>query len=128
MSSLNRRQLAAGAIAGAASLTTDIRRTLAADDAPADGPLWTLEGELRVHPKFVYRYFLVLLNGQTCPLYGADHNREPALLSRLTAPARVRVRGTLGTDHHAGSTPGNLSPFPAGWWVYMNAHEVTLLE
>lgn len=86
--------------------------------------LWTLEGELKVHPKFFYRYYLVLVDGQKCALYGPDHSREIEELARLRLPARVRVRGALGTDHHTGGTKDNPSPFPKGWWVYMDVHEV----
>jgi hypothetical protein len=97
----------------------------AAGDEAKRPELWTLEGELKVHPKFVYRYYLVLLDGQKCALYGADHSREIDQLARLRLPARVRVRGVLGTDHHAGGTQNNPSPFPEGWWVYMDVHEIT---
>lgn len=90
--------------------------------------LWTLEGELKVHPKFLYRYYLVLLDGQKCALYGADHARAPDHLTRVPLPARVRVRGVLGTAHHDGETKENPSPFPAGWTVFMDVHEVESLR
>jgi hypothetical protein len=90
--------------------------------------LWPLEGELKVHPKYIYRYYLVLGNGQVCALYGADHGREPDQLGRLKLPARVRVRGVLGSAHHSGGTKENLSPFPETWMLYMDVHEVETLK
>ncbi len=97
-------------------------------DEPGGPKLWPLEGELKVHPKYLYRYYLLLGNGQICALYGADHGREPESLSRITLPARVRVRGMLGTDHHPGGTGENLSPFPKTWLVYMDVHEAQTLK
>lgn len=90
--------------------------------------LWPLEGELKVHPKYLYRYYLVLGDGQKCALYGSDHGRDPDQLARLQLPLRVRVRGVLGTAHHAGGTKENLSPFPATWTLYMDVHEVEALK
>ena len=128
MKNLNRRTLVTGTIAG--TLTMGSRILCASEkDAKANGDkIWTLEGELKVHPKFVYRYYLKVLDGQKCALYGADHSRELEQLSRLQLPAHVRVRGKLGTEHHSGGTKGTPSPFPAGWWVYMDVHEVEILK
>lgn len=100
----------------------------ASGDEPGAAKLWPLEGELKVHPKYLYRYYLLLGNGQTCALYGADHGREPEALSRIPLPARVRVRGVLGTEHHPGGTDENLSPFPRTWFVYLNVHEAQILK
>jgi hypothetical protein len=98
----------------------------ASNDANAP-KLWTLEGELKVHPKFLYRYYLEILNGQKCALYGADGESEKALAS-IPLPAFVRVRGTLGTKEHTGGTPDNPSPFPKGWIMYMDVHEAEALK
>ncbi|HVX63290.1 MAG TPA: hypothetical protein VHC19_21895, partial [Pirellulales bacterium] len=76
----------------------------------------------------IYRFYLVILDGQKCALYGVDHSREPDQLARLQLPVNVRVRGVLGTEHHAGGTKQNPSPFPAGWTLYMDVHEVEPLE
>lgn len=100
----------------------------AVSDEPNALKLWTLEGELKVHSKFIYRYYVELLDGQKCALYGPDHSREQAQLARVPLPSFVRVRGTLGTEHHPGGTAENLSPFPKGWMVYMDVHEVELLN
>lgn len=113
---------AAGAAVGAVTVGA-----AAAGDEPK-AKLWTLEGEVKVHPKYLYRYYLVLGNSQICALYGADHGREPDLLARLQLPARVRVRGVLGTAHHPGGTKDNPSPFPETWTLYMDVHEVEALK
>jgi hypothetical protein len=97
-------------------------------DGPKAPKLWTLEGELKVHPKFIYRYYIVLLDGQKCALYGSDHGREPDQLARVQLPDFVRVRGVLGTEHHPGGTKENPSPFPKGWTLYMDVHEVEALK
>ena len=128
MKNLTRRTLAAGAIAGTVTMGTGILRASDEDAKAHADKMWTLEGELKIHSKFVYRYYLTVLDGQKCALYGVDHSRDPELLSHLHLPVRVRVRGTLGTEHHSGGTKGNPSPFPAGWWVYMDVHEVEALK
>lgn len=79
-------------------------------------------------PQIVYRYYIMLLDGQKCALYGADHSREPEQLSHLQLPVRVRVRGKLGTEHHSDGAKGNPSPFPEGWWVYMDVHDAEVLK
>src|SRR5262245_492672 len=117
------------AAAGGVAVGTAILSGTAAGDEPKAPKLWTLEGELKVHPKFLYRYYLVLLGtGQICALYGSDHNREPDQLARVRLPDFVRVRGVLGTAHHAGGTKENPSPFPPGWMLYMDVHEVEALK
>ena len=83
---------------------------------------------MKVHPKYLYRYYLVLGDLKVCPLYGPDHDREPDRLARLKLPARVRVRGVLGTEHHPGGTPDTPSPFPNTWTLYMDVHEVEALK
>ena len=114
------RATAAGAVAAGAALGNT-----AAGDEPKAPKLWALEGELKVHPKFLYRYYLVLLGtGQICALYGADHGREQDQLARLKLPIGVKVRGVLGTKYHDGGTKENPSPFPQGWTLYMDVHEV----
>ncbi len=114
--------------AGAAAVSTVVVGRSVAADEPKAPKLWPLEGELKIHPKFVYHYYLVLGEGQTCGLYGSDHSREPDLLARLQPPVRVRVHGTLGTEHHAGGTKDNPSTFPEMWWLYMDVHEVEQLK
>lgn len=127
MDRMNRRSAmrAAGAVAAGAALGGT-----AAGDEPKAPKLWTLEGELKIHPKFRYRYYLVLLggNGQQCALYGLDHGRELEQLARLKLPVGVRVRGLLGTEYHDGGTKENPSALVAGWTLYMDVHEVEVLN
>ena len=99
----------------------------ASGDEPNEIKQWTLEGELKVHPKFLYRFYLTLLDGQRCALFGAQHEREPASLTSITLPARVRVQGVLGTAQHSGGSKDAPSPFPAGWIVFMDVRKVELL-
>ena len=108
--------------------TAALGGSTAAGDEPKAPKRWTLEGELKVHPKYLYRYYLVLGNGAICGLYGSDHGREPDKLARVQLPARVRVRGVLGTAHHPGGTKENPSPFPETWIMYMDVHEVESLK
>ena len=119
------RRSAMRATAGSVAVGAAVLNGAAAGDEPkAAKKLWTLEGELRVHPKYLYHYYLVLGDLKQCGLYGSDHGRKPDLLARLQVPVRVRVRGVLGTEHHSGGTRDNPSPFPSTWMVYMDVHEV----
>ena len=114
--------------AGAVAVGTAVLGGTAAGNEPKAPKLWTLEGELKVHPKYIYRYFLVLGDLHTCALYGSDHAREPDELARFKLPVRVRVRGVLGTEYHAGGTKDNPSPFPQTWTLYMDVNEVEALK
>ena len=128
MGNVSRRSAMRAATAGAVVVGTAVLGGTAAADEPKAPKLWPLEGELKAHPKYLYRYYLVLGDGQRCALYGPDHGREPGQLARLQLPARVRVRGVLGTAHHAGGTKENPSPFPETWTLYMDVHEVEALK
>lgn len=87
-----------------------------------------LEGEVRIHPKYLYKYYLFFGDGQTCALYGAKHESEDAALAKLKQGMRIRVRGILGTYFHPGDGgKGNLSPFPASWVLYMDVRELVVL-
>src|SRR5262249_54738885 len=125
-----RRAAMRAAPAGAVVLGTAVLGGTAAGDEPKGPKLWTLEGELKAHPKYLYRYYLVLSNqsGQKCALYVSDHGNESDQLARFKLPARVRVRGRLGTWHHSGGTQENPSPFPETWVLYMDVHEVEALK
>jgi hypothetical protein len=128
MEKVSRRAAMRAATAGAVVIGTAVLGRAAAGDEPKAPKLWTLEGELKVHPKYLYRYYLVFGDGQMCALYESDHGREPDQLARLKLPARVRVRGVLGTSHHLGGTKENPSPFPETWVLYMDVHEVEALK
>jgi hypothetical protein len=124
MEKMSRRSAMRATAAGAVAVGTAALGGTAAGDEPKPPKLWTLEGELKVHPKFLYRYYLVLLGtGQICALYGAEDQ-----LARLKLPIGVNVRGVLGTKYHDGGTKENPSPFPPGWTLYMDVHEVEPLK
>ena len=124
MEEMSRRSAMRATVAGAVAVGTASLSGTAAGDEPKPPKLWTLEGELKVHPKFLYRYYLVLLGtGQICALYGAEDQ-----LARLKLPIGVNVRGVLGTKYHDGGTKDNPSPFPPGWTLYMDVHEVEPLK
>ena len=130
MKKVTRRSVLGAAPAGAVAIGAAAFGGPAAADEPKAPKLWTLEGELKVHSKYLYRYYLVLSNesGQRCALYGSDHGRDPDQLARLRLPVRVRVRGVLGTEHHSGGTKENPSPFPETWILYMDVQEVKTLK
>jgi len=128
MDTVTRRDAIRAATAGAIVVGTAALGGTAAAEEPKAPKVWTLEGELKVHPKYLYRYYLVFGDGQKCALYGADHGRDPDLLAGLKPPARVRVRGVFGTEHHAGGTKENPSPFPEAWTLYMDVHEAEALK
>src|SRR5262249_27190028 len=103
MEKVSRRTAMKVAAAGTVAVGTAVLSGTAAGDEPKPPKLWTLEGELRVHPKFLYRYYLVLLGtGQICALYGAEDQ-----LARLKLPIGVNVRGVLGTKYQDGGTKAN---------------------
>jgi hypothetical protein len=128
MEKVSRRAALRAVTAGTVVMGTVVLGGRAAGDEPKAPKLWTLEGELKAHPKYIYRYYLVYGDRQHCALYGSDNGREPDQMARLKLPARVRVRGMLGTSHHTGGTKENPSPFPETWVVYMDVHEVEVLK
>lgn len=128
MNKVTRRMAIRATVAGAVGVSTAALADAAAGDEAKVAKLRTLEGELKVHPKFLYRYYIVLLDGQKCALFGADHDREPERLARVDLLAFVRVRGVLGTQQHLGGTKENPTPFPKGRLLYMDVHEVESLK
>jgi hypothetical protein len=128
MEKVSRRAAMKAVSTGAVVVGTAALGGTAAGNERKDPQLWPLEGELKAHPKYIYRYYLVFGDGQKCALYGSDHSREPDQLARLKLPVRVRVRGVLGTAHHPGGTKENPSPFPETWTLYMDVHEVEALK
>ena len=124
MEKVSRRSAMWASAAGAVAVGTAVLSGTAAGDEPKAPKLWTLEGELKVHPKFIYRYYIVLLDGQKCALYGSDHSREPDQLARVHLPDFVRVRGVLGTAHHPGGPRRTRPRFPRGGrctWMSMRS-------
>src|SRR5262249_53569751 len=116
MKYVSRRSAIRATAAGALAVRAAAFCGRATADESKGTKLWTLEGELKVHPKFHYRFYLVLLGtGQICALYGANHGREPDQLARLRLPIGVKVRGALGTEYHNGGTKDNPSALVGGW-------------
>ncbi len=128
MENASRRSALKAVTTGAVVVGAAILGRTAVGNEPKAPQLWPLEGELKVHPKYIYRYYLQFGDGQKCALYGSDHSREPDHLARLQLPIRVRVRGVLGTAHHPGGTKKDPSPFPPTWELYMDVHEVEKLK
>ena len=129
MEKVSRRSAMRAAAAGTVAVGTVVLGGTAAGDEPKVPKQWTLEGELKVHPKFHYRYYLVLLGtGQICALYSAGHGREQNQLARLKLPIGVKVRGELGTEYHDGGTKDNPSALVGGWILYMDVREVETLK
>jgi len=93
------------------------------DEEPA-----TLEGMLKVHPKFLYKYYIAAYGGQTCALYGKGRARECPALKDIKPGTYIRVRGRLGTFLHKGGTKDNPSPFGRTWVIYMQVVEVEKLK
>jgi hypothetical protein len=60
MERISRRSAMRAASAGAVVVGTAILEGMAGGDEPNAPKLWTLEGELKVHSKYLYRYYLVL--------------------------------------------------------------------
>lgn len=89
--------------------------------------LSTLEGVLRIHPKFLYKYYIVAYGGQTCALYGNARERELENLKNIKEGTKIRVRGQLDTFLHKGGSEENPSPFPKTWVIYMIPKEVIKL-
>ena len=98
-----------------------------AEEAPKPG-VSTLEGKLEIHPKYLYKYYLVAYGGQLCALYGKDQARECDLLKDIEPGTHIRVRGRLGTSHHPGGTRDNPSPFPRSWTIYMEVEQAELVD
>jgi hypothetical protein len=129
MEKVSRRSAMRASAAGAVAVGTAVLGGTATGDEPKAPKLWALEGELKVHPKFYYRYYLVLLGtGQICALYGVNHSRESDQLARLKPPIGVKVRGVLGTEYHDGGTKDNPSALVGGWILYMDVQEVETLK
>jgi hypothetical protein len=104
----------------------------AAVAAPAGGaaraPLSTFEGVLRIHPKFLYRYYIVgFAEGQHFALFSGENGGEDKL-KNIPVGSTIEVRGRLGTRFHAGGTADNQSPFSRAWYVYMEVEQVKVIR
>ncbi len=91
--------------------------------APEGARAPALEGTLRIHPKYLYQYYLDGFgDGQRCALRGFDRFAEG-----IAPGSRIRVKGPLGVARHEGGTEDNPSPFPATSYIYMEVGAVEVL-
>jgi hypothetical protein len=93
----------------------------------AEEKLATLEGTLKVHPKFMYKYYIVAYGGQTCALY-TDSSVGGDIFEGIKPGTEIRVHGKLRTRYHGGGTKTNPSPFGRTWVIYMNVRETKELS
>jgi len=81
------------------------------------------EGVLKVHPKFLYKYYIVgFAEGQHFALFGEDKLKD------IKPGSTIHVEGRLGTRFHPGGNERNASPFPRTWYVYMEVESVKVLR
>jgi len=85
------------------------------DDKGAD----VLEGTLRIHPKFHYRYYIDGFgSGQNCALLGADET-----LRDIKPGTLIRVRGDLASKFF-GDRNDKTAALVSTWIVYMDVDQV----
>ncbi|MHC4399446.1 MAG: hypothetical protein ACYTG0_07190 [Planctomycetota bacterium] len=87
-----------------------------------DRPVHTLEGVLRVHPKFHYRYFIDGFgDGQKCALFNADKR-----LKQIKPGSLIRVRGDLASKFFG--QKDKTSALISTWIIYMDVDQVEVLR
>lgn len=92
--------------------------------AASPGPQHVLEGTLRVHPKFHYRYYIDGFgDGQKCALFGADDQLQATKPGSL-----VRVRGQLASKFFGPRKPTPGTALLSTWIIYMDVDEVEVLR
>ena len=83
-----------------------------------------LEGVLRVHPKFHYRYFIDGFgDGQECALFQADKR-----LKQIKPGSLIRVRGDLASHLFGGDPKDKRSALIRTWIIYMQVDQVQVLR
>ncbi|MBC8871446.1 MAG: hypothetical protein H8E44_18640 [Planctomycetes bacterium] len=107
-----------GTVLSAAAILVGVTDAQKASDNPVD----TLEGVLRVHPRFHYRYFIEGFgDGQECALFGADKS-----LQQIKPGSLIRVRGDLASKF-LGQKDGT-SALISTWIIYMDVDQVEVLR
>ena len=87
-------------------------------------PVDILEGVLRVHPKFHYRYYIDGFgDGQACALFHADKR-----LKQIQPGSRIRVRGDLASKLFGGDPQDKTSALIRTWIIYMDVDQVQVLR
>jgi len=100
-----------------------LRMAAASAQTPTEKPADCLEGVLRVHPKFHYRYYINEFGaGQSCALLGADTRLE-----QIKPGSRIRVQGKLASKYFG--DPKDKTPAVISTWViYMRVEQVDVLR
>ena len=101
---------------------TEILVAVADAQKASDRPVDTLEGVLRVHPKFHYRYYIDGFgNGQECALFVADKR-----LQQIKPGSLIRVRGDLASKFFG--QKDKTSALISTWIIYMDVGQVEVLR
>lgn len=81
-----------------------------------------LEGFLRIHPKFHYKYYVDGFgDGQECALFGAEEQ-----LAGIEPGSLVRIEGILGSK--ISGDPDNRGALRSTWIIYMDVERVKVLR
>jgi len=93
-----------------------------------DKEMHIVEGVLKIHPKYLYRYYLSTgyVGEQTCALYGDNEFHDK--IKKIKPGSWIHVEGRLSTRFHAGSTKNNPSPFPQTWIIYMDVCKLKVMK
>jgi hypothetical protein len=82
-----------------------------------------LEGVLKVHPKFHYRYYIDGFgNGQSCALFKADDT-----LREIKPGTRIRVRGDLASKFF-GNRNDKMAALVSTWIIYMDVDKAEVIR
>jgi hypothetical protein len=82
----------------------------------------TLEGTLRVHPKFHHRYYIDGFgDGQECALFQADNR-----LAKIEQGTRIRVQGDLASRYFGNKSKP--SALVSTWIIDMDVDNVEVLR
>ena len=102
MEKVSRRSAIKAAAAGAV-LGTAVLRGTAAGDEPRAPKLWTLEGELKAHPKYLYRFYLCSATARSARCRGRPRPRAgPTGPPRALGPRPSARRAGDGTPSRWG--------------------------
>jgi hypothetical protein len=91
--------------------------------AESKSQVFDLEGTVRIHPKFLYGYYITGFgDGQLCALFGEERLKD------IKPGSLIHVTGRLGTRLHSGGNEKNPSPFPRTWYIYMDVESVKVVR
>jgi hypothetical protein len=92
-------------------------------NAESRSPVSTLEGILKIHPKYLFKYYITGFgDGQECALFGEDK------LKNIKVGSLIHVEGHLATRFHVGGSEKNPSPFGPTWYIFMDVETVRVLR